>query len=323
MRQFSKAFGIEGWIDLSGWFSPIVNPTQLPIRRGIQKMEPSVAGGDPRAKDPHLPPLHKVGDIVAPKAPQNMASAQLEDGILTDLVVKMAYTTARFTTDWVGKQLHLSPAMVSNLLEKLCFEGTIEQLWQTSQASSHYKITTMGQEHATRCMDICGYIGPAPVSLDAYSAMLRWQFSNTPQVLPENVVSALSGLILPSKAAQMAGLAVSSGRSMFVFGPSGNGKSSLGRQIHAALPGDYWIPYAISVGESVIRLYDGHIHQKVEVPGDRPDIIDQRWVRIRRPMVIVGGELTLDMLDVIYMPSHKYYKAHAALEIQRRGVPGR
>jgi predicted ATPase with chaperone activity len=139
--------------------------------------------------------------------------------------------------------------------------------------------------------------------------MLRWQFSTTPQVVPENVVNALSGLVLGSKAAQMAGLAVASGRSLFIYGPPGNGKSSLGRQIHSALPGDYWIPYAITVGESVVRLFDAHVHYRVENTADRPDLIDQRWIRVRRPLVVVGGELTLDLLELIYIPSQRYYEA--------------
>jgi hypothetical protein len=272
-------------------------------------MEASVASGDARSKDPNLPPLHRVGDLIAPKAPQDLAAVRQEETTLADLVMKFAYTVPRFTTDWVCKQLHLSLPLVGNLLEKLCFEGQIEQLWQTSQASAHYKITHQGHELATRLLEVCGYIGPAPVRLETYAAMLRWQFANTQQVQPEHVVSALSGLVLAPKAAQMAGLAVSSGRSLFVYGPSGNGKSSLGRQIHGALVGDYWIPYAISAAESVIRVYDPHVHQRVETATERPETIDQRWIRIRRPMVIVGGELTLDFLDLIFIPSQRYYEA--------------
>src|SRR5262245_58414306 len=236
----------------------------------MSPMEATAAGGDARAKDPDLPPLGRVGDIAAPKAPQDLAAVALEERDLGDLVMKLAYTLPRFTTEWVCKQLHLSKPLVDKFLEKLCFEGQIEQLWQTSQASSHYKITEQGQEYAQRAMEMCTYIGPAPVRLDAYTAMLRWQFANTPQVQPEHVVAALSGLVISPKAAQMAGLAASAGRSMFVFGPPGNGKTSLGRQIRSALPGDYWMPYAINVGESVIRLFDAHVHQKVEMPGDRP-----------------------------------------------------
>src|SRR5262249_60087548 len=160
-----------------------------------------------------------------------------------------------------------------------------------------------------RALEVCGYIGPAPVSLEAYAAMLRWQFANSPQVLPEHVISALSGLVLAPEAMQLAGLAVSSGRSLFVFGPPGNGKSSLGRQIHAALQGDYWIPHCLSVGKSVIRLFDQQIHDRVEFGGEKAAAIDQRWVRISRPLVVVGGELTVDYLDLVYSPTLADYEA--------------
>ncbi len=272
-------------------------------------MDPSAAIGDSPSKDRNLPPMHRVGDLVAPKAPQDLAAVRLEEATLADLVVKLAYTVPRFTTDWLCKQLRLSSALIGCFLEKLCFEGQVEQLWQTSQGNSHYKITAQGREQAIRSMEICGYVGPAPVRMDAYAAMLRWQYANTPPVQPEHVVSALSSLVLSPKAAQMAGLAVSSGRSLFVYGPPGNGKSSLGRQIHAALPGDYWMPHAINVGESVVRLFDAHVHQVVDSAAERADSVDQRWVRVRRPLVVVGGELTLDLLDLIYLPAQRYYEA--------------
>ena len=171
---------------------------------------------------------------------------------------------------------------------------------------------------------MCGYIGPAPVSLEAYAAMLRWQFANTPPVQPEHVAAALSGLVLSQKAAQLAGLAVSSGRSLFVYGPSGNGKSSLGRQIHAALPGDYWIPYAISVGNTVIRLFDDQSPSARRISrASRPEPSISAGSRIRRPLVIVGGELTLESLDLIYSPDAALLRGAAAPEGQRRRVPRR
>jgi predicted ATPase with chaperone activity len=139
--------------------------------------------------------------------------------------------------------------------------------------------------------------------------MLRWQFANSPPVTPEHITAALSGLVLSPKTAQLAGLAASSGRSLFVFGPPGNGKSSLGRMIHAALPGDYWIPYAIGVGNNVIRLFDDQCHQRVEIPNEKPGTVDQRWVRIRRPLVVMGGELSLELLDLIYSPTLRFYEA--------------
>jgi hypothetical protein len=272
-------------------------------------MDPRVAIGDGPLKDPHLPPMLRVGNLLAPKAPQGMAAARLEEGVLTDLAMRLAYGVARFTTDWMCKQLHLPLPLVHEVLERLCHQGLVEETMRTSEASSHYKITERGREHAARLLEVCGYVGPAPVHLEAYAAMLRWQFAKATQVRPEHVAAALSGLVLSPRAAQLAGLAVSSGRSLFVYGPPGNGKSSLGRQIHAALPDDYWIPHSISLGDSVIRLFDVHVHQRVDVAGERPGAVDQRWVRIRRPLVVVGGELTLDLLDLIFIPSQRYYEA--------------
>jgi hypothetical protein len=251
----------------------------------------------------------RVGDLVAPKAPQDIRSARLEEGVLTDLALRLAYTVARFTTDWVAKRLHLSLDLAREVLEQLCREGLVEETLQTSESRSHYRITQRGREHGGRLLEVCAYIGPAPVRLEAYGAMLRWQFANTPPVRPEHVAAALSSLVLTPEAAQLAGLAVSSGRSLFVYGPPGNGKSSLGRQIHAALSGDYWIPHCISVGNTVIRVFDEQVHQRVQVAGERAGTIDQRWVRIRRPLVIVGGELTLEFLDVVYSPTLRYYEA--------------
>jgi len=272
-------------------------------------MDPNATTPEAAAKDPDLPPLVRVGDIVSPAAPLTREAVELELGEINDLAVKLGSTVARFTTDWVSKQLRLSLPLTRLLLERLCQEGLFEELWQTGGGSAHYKIAQQGRDHASRLMEACAYVGPAPVRLESYSAMLRYQFANTPQVRPEHVTSALSGLVLPKKSAQLAGLAVSSGRSLFVYGPSGNGKSSVGRQIHAALPGDYWVPYAISVGNSVIRVFDEQAHQRINFGVDKPDVIDQRWIRIRRPLVVVGGELTLDMLDLIYSPSFKFYEA--------------
>ncbi|HTU88496.1 MAG TPA: hypothetical protein VMF69_00215 [Gemmataceae bacterium] len=272
-------------------------------------MDPRTATGDAPTKDPHLTPLVKVGDLIGPKAPANIAASQLEENILRDLVIRLAYTVARFSTDWVCKQLHLSLPLAQEVLDLVCREGLVEETMRVSDTRSHFRITDRGRDDGGRVMEVCGYIGPAPVSLETYAAMLRWQFANSSPVRPENVTAALSGLVLPSRVAQLVGLAASSGRSLFVYGPPGNGKSSLGRMIQATLSDDYWLPYAISTSDSVIRLYDPHVHQRVELPNEQLASIDPRWLRIRRPLVIVGGELTLDLLDLVYIPSQRYYEA--------------
>src|SRR5258708_6924167 len=272
-------------------------------------MDPNVAISEAPSKDPHLPPMCRVGELLAPKAPADIAAARLEEGSLTELCLKLAFTVARFTNDWAAKRINMSMALATDVLEQLCREGLVEVTMKTNEARSHYRITERGRKQAERSLEVCAYIGPAPVSLEAYGAMLRWQFASTPQVRSEHVAAALSGLVLSSKAARLAGLAASSGRSLFVYGPAGNGKSSIGRQIHAALVGDYWIPYCISVRNSVIRVFDEQVHQRVPIVTDRPEAIDQRWVRIRRPLVVVGGELTLEFLDLIFSPTLRYYEA--------------
>jgi hypothetical protein len=272
-------------------------------------MEPSAAAEEAPSKDPFLPSMFKLGNIIAPKAPQTVKDAGLDDGVLPDLAVKLVYTVANFTSAWVAQQLRLSLALTAELLQNLCTDGLVEELWQTGRSTSRYRITQRGSEQAARLREVCGYIGPAPVRLEAYAAMLRWQFASTPQVKPEHVAAAFSDLVLTPEAMKLAGLAASSGRSLFIFGPPGNGKSSVGRGLRAALRGDYWIPHCISVADTIIRLYDQQCHDRVEVPTDKPGLIDDRWIRIRRPLIVVGGELTLELLDLIYSQSARYYEA--------------
>jgi hypothetical protein len=260
-------------------------------------------------KDPYLPPLGRLGDVVCPRAPQTIAEAQLEDAALTDLAVKYASTINRFTAEWLGERLCLSPGLGAALVTQLSNDGLVEETKMTSQGRPTHRVTERGRRYAERAMEVCGYLGPAPVSLESYSAMLRFEFARAPEIKPEHVTAALAGLVLTPQAVQLAGLAVSSGRSLFVYGPSGNGKSSVGRQIHSALQGDCWIPYAVAVRSNVIRLFDEQVHKQVELGEGLASVIDQRWVRIRRPMVVVGGELTLEYLDLVYSPSLRYYEA--------------
>lgn len=265
---------------------------------------------DEQTQDPDLPPLTRIGDIVAPAALTDVHEINKQElQTLMDMALKYAATVARFTTDGIAKQLHLSLPLTRDMLALLCQEGQIEELWQTGEGSAHYKIAQQGRDYAIRLTEVCGYVGPAPVRMESYAAMLRWQFMNTPLVKPEHVTGSLGTMVLSKKSMQLAGLAISSGRSLFVYGPSGNGKSSLGRCIHAALQGDYWIPYAISTGDNVIRVFDNQCHHRVEFSKEKAQQTDQRWIRVRRPLVIVGGELTLDMLDLIYSPSYRFYEA--------------
>src|SRR5262249_49712214 len=128
--------------------------TTRSIGQGIHAMDPRVATSDVSSKDPSLPPLIRVGDIAAPKAPLDIASARLEEGTLTDLCLKIAYGVARFTTDWVSKRLHLAMPLATDVLDQLCREGLIEEIMKTNQARSHYRITDRGRAQAARSLEV-------------------------------------------------------------------------------------------------------------------------------------------------------------------------
>ena len=133
-----------------------------------------------------------------------------------------------------------------------------------------YAISGRGRERAARLLEVSGYIGPAPVSLEAYTAMIEWQHARAPKVTREQRDRLPLGAGSHRGDALMAGLAASSGRSLFVFGPAGNGKTTLGRLIHRALQGDIWVPHCIAIEENVIRVYDPQLHQAVEAANPAP-----------------------------------------------------
>jgi hypothetical protein len=244
-----------------------------------------------------------------PGAPVKVADLDVDPHIINDLALKLAYTVPSFNTEWVSRQLHLPQPLANEVLEQQRADHLLDVLGQAGLFGYRYAITSRGRERAARLLEISGYIGPAPVSLQAYSALLEWQMAKFDRVTPDEVTQALANLVLTPEADQLAGLAISSGRSLFLFGPPGNGKTSIGRLLHNALGGDLWIPHALSIESSIIRIFDPQVHERADAGIDQPHLIDQRWIRIRRPMIVVGGETTLDSFDLIYSPSLRFYEA--------------
>jgi predicted ATPase with chaperone activity len=197
--------------------------------------------------------------------------------------------------------------ITENLLLHLYHEKFIEIRGRSKVQSNRYGILDRGWERAHRLLDLNGYIGPAPVSLEAYTEVVRWQERNKAPSSRERVAKALSGLVLPDHAVQTLGLVVDSRRSLFLTGPPGSGKTTAAMALHDALEGDVWIPHAIEVSGQIIRVFDPHWHDPVSPePAFR---YDRRWVKARRPLVVVGGELTIESMDLIYSTSVRYYEA--------------
>jgi predicted ATPase with chaperone activity len=259
-------------------------------------------------RESYLPKMADMGAGYAPTAPIKMADCGIDPAMLLDQSLRTAYLLPQFTTEQMAAKLHLPHTLSGELLEQLRKDNLLEVQGQEGHFSYRYCITSRGRERAERLMQICGYTGPAPVSLEAYRAMLEWQAEQNIGPSPEDVKALFSELVLPDDAIHTAGLAVSSGRSLFVSGPPGNGKTTLGHLLNKAAGADIWIPYCIAVDNfNVIRLFDTHCHEIVAHDPRQP--IDKRWVKIRRPFIVAGGEMTLASLDLAYIPALRYYEA--------------
>ncbi|MHC4403138.1 MAG: hypothetical protein ACYTG0_26040 [Planctomycetota bacterium] len=257
------------------------------------------------------PLLTEIEGIAVPEHPGTFRDTGVDRAILIDLALKLAFTRAQFTTDYTSRQLCLPLPIVTDVLEYLRVEQLIEALGQEGPMNYRFMITRKGRERGAHSMAISGYVGPAPVSLHAYNGVLGWQLPRLPDTPPERVNESISALVLPDEVGHVAGLAVSSGRSLFLFGPPGNGKTTLGGLLHNSLRGELWIPHCVVVDNDIIRVFDPRVHEAaptgLSVEGERR--IDRRWIRIRRPYIIVGGEVTLDSLDLIYDHARGYYEA--------------
>jgi predicted ATPase with chaperone activity len=288
----------------------------------VQKAERSGRGGKDKmlkeseasgaAVEPHDgQQVLEWGDLFAPEVPKTIRESGVSADVLLDLLLKMAHTAATFTTDGAVKRLCLATPIVNDLLDQLKRDRLIEALGEAGRFSYRYAITTHGRERAERLMEICGYVGPAPVSLQNYTKFLEWQLARLPHATPQGVAKAISDLVLPSETIEVAGLAGSSGRSLFVYGPPGNGKTSLGHMLHKALGGLIWVPHCIGVDTDIVRMFDPQTHEgmPIDVPKELAGRIDRRWMCSRRPFVVAAGEMTLESLDLAYSTGHRYYEA--------------
>lgn len=256
-------------------------------------------------------PVISLDGLVAPQAPADVEHSGVDRQVLLDLVMRFGLQVPTFTTDWVANQTRLPMQMLESLLWDLKQDQLVEIMGQVGPFNYRYTLTQRGTEYSHKASQFCGYVGPAPVSLDDYTDFLAFQQQQRPEVTPSSVREALRDLVVPEHVVQVAGLAASSLRSLFLFGPPGNGKTTLGRSLHRAYSGGIWIPHCISVDHHMIRLFDPQVHRLRPTP---PGNYDQRWVFIERPFIVVGGELGIADLDLRFNPTVRYYEAPAHLK---------
>jgi predicted ATPase with chaperone activity len=271
--------------------------------------------------------LDSSGVAEAPGSPETLRETGLTAGLLNDLILKSLYQCGVMLGLDLAKYLCLPFKIVEEgirfLKDEKCIEVTGGEL--IGRVSYKFALTDLGRRRAQDAHQQCAYVGPAPVPLEDYVEQTYRQAVTGIACHPDALRSAFNHLVLKEDLFNAIGPAVVSGRSVFIYGPPGNGKTAMARAIGDFMNssgGSIYVPFAIQAEGGIITIYDPSLHQLDEAAGGADDIndarvrellnsgtIDSRWVRIRRPVVVTGGELNLDMLDLRYNVAANFYQA--------------
>ncbi len=242
------------------------------------------------------------------EAPKKINDLGIRRSLLEDLALKILYYEGELTLLELSKKMCVSFGIVELLFDRLRKEQLCEVKGMTGTVH-RIAITSGGRNRALELLNLNHYYGPAPVSLEDYVARIRAQSIREAEVRPPQVKKAFSHLVLPEETLNQLGTAVVSGRCIILYGPAGTGKTAMAEGIPAIYGDRVWIPYAVEVDGQIITVYDSHLHGRYEEEESNLGEHDRRWVLCRRPRVVVGGELTLEMLDLQMNPLTKFYTA--------------
>jgi len=259
-------------------------------------MEPLLNLQEFMKTDPSAGPTHK---------PVTIQELGLRQAVLEDLALKHLYLSGPFSVLDMAKHMRISFEVASELLKRL----RTEQLCQVTGLSGqipNLAITSQGRTRAQELLAQSQYTGAAPVTLTSYVSQVKLQTVSQVEVHPSDVQRVFTSMVLDDRILWQLGTALNSGAAIFLYGPSGVGKTTIAELLSKALSEDaIWIPYAIEIDGQVITVYDPTLHQRMAHM--EPPNHDERWVLCQRPSVMVGGELTIDMLDLQYNPGSKFY----------------
>jgi hypothetical protein len=241
-------------------------------------------------------------DGFVPQEPQSFRAAGLNDSLVESLALKHLLARGDSTGREVADQLKLPFILVDELLRELKNNQLLAYRAGAPMNDFLYQLTDLGRERAKRFWGHCTYFGAAPVSLEDYIASVRAQSLAAQPTTAERLRQAFGDLVLSQRMLDRLGPAMNSGRGLFLFGAAGNGKTSIAERVTRAFGQEIWIPRAIGVDGEIMRVFDPANHEELPLEACEglyeTRKIDRRWVRIRRPTLIVGGELTMSALEV-------------------------
>ena len=265
------------------------------------------------------------GSCPAAPQPRSVEETGVKLSLLADLILKTIHFTGRPTARQVTRQLKLSFAVAEEVMGFLRQEEAVEIVGTAGvgEQGYQYELTERGRAKAQEALARSQYVGPAPVSFENYTEIQRQQSARDIRIDRETFREGLSHLVLGPQVLAALGPAFNSGRSVLIYGASGNGKSSITIAVGEMLSGRVLIPYAVEVHGQIVRVFDPSIHRTVPIEDDVTERRqgadpprngderrrDQRWVTTRRPVVSVGGELTLQDRELRYSPQTRFYVA--------------
>lgn len=260
-------------------------------------------------------PADPPQDVNYPPAPQSVAETGLDDGFLVTLLTKIMYRLSLELPSQLCQAIKLEIRIVEQLLNLGREKRLVEPLGQLG-AELRYALTDKGRHWAMEALTQSEWAGPAPVTLEAFSAQCKRQTIRGEVLSRLMLERAFADLMFPEHLMAQLGPAVNSGASILLYGPPGNGKSSISEAVCAAFQGQVFMPYAVTVDNQIITVFDPTVHEPA-APAEaaageslrRRAGCDARYVSCRRPTVITGGELTLDALDLAYSPLGNIYEA--------------
>ena len=266
-----------------------------------------------------MPELKNLKDILA--EPQTVDELQIPQNIMIDIILRLLYNEGNVAFRRII-QVVKTPAAVSKLLDWMRQEHLIEispASFSQGPLSYIYKLTSAGEDRAKEALERSQYVGPAPVPIHYYNRALELQSQGQRHLTVEGVKKALSDLILDPNFHRRIGPAVNSANSLFLYGPSGNGKTTIAQRIAnlIASTSPIWLPYALTAGGQIIQIHDRLVHKPASADASQRREMgstDGRWELFERPSIVVGGELKMEALDLRYDPVSKIYEAPLQLK---------